>query len=124
LCHYSKYFFVFGQLSTCAFCRLAYNVPAALRGGGFHYTCCGAVTFNFPQNCLRGYCRHLAKPPVRCCAFYELSFSSSLQQSSNLSIYFFIISVFCSIVPLRNFCNSSPSALHPQNIVFSPFWWS
>jgi len=48
---------------------------AALRGGGSHYTSCGVITFNFPQNCLRGYCRYLAKPHVISSACHSLLLS-------------------------------------------------
>jgi len=40
------------------------NVRAAWRSGGLHYTSCEIQTFISAQNCLRGYCRHYAKPPV------------------------------------------------------------
>ena len=46
------------------FLRIASNVRAAWRSGGFHYRLCGLQTFNFPLSFLRSYCRRCAKPPV------------------------------------------------------------
>ena len=64
MCHYSKYFLVFDQLSTCDIRRLAYNGPAALRSGGFHKCSCGVQMFIYAQHFPRGYCRRCAKPQV------------------------------------------------------------
>ena len=65
-----------------ALSSVAYNVPAVWRSGGFHYTCCGVITFNSPQNCLRGNAAIAPNRPLYVRASLRFEFSTQNNKNS------------------------------------------
>ena len=77
----------FPQLSPPRSRRLHTTFARALRRGGFHCHCCGVITFNFAQNCLRDYCPACDKPPVICWHFPIFQIVSYFYYTKNYEFY-------------------------------------